>query len=647
MRPEEGGILAESPQALETPKTSLEPPEAVRWVRSRPVLAIGLLLIVANVWWKSGLLGKSFFRLDDWFYLEHASTEGFTFSYLFWVDGGHLDVVGSAIAWLTQRSSPDDWTLATAVTLVLLACTCLALLRMLRTLFGDRPAILLVLVLYMLSPLSLPGLSWWTVTLEQLPLQLAIFCAVDAHVHYLRTGRYRHAVAAAAWLAVAMLSSFQGAAVSVLLFALTSAFFATGPWSRAVWPVLRAHWRAWLLYAVLTAAYVPLYVARLRTSSIVVTKPTTASEVASYASALVRDTFVPGAFGGPWRWSSSGLEALTNPPPALAWLSWLLAIAIVVISLMYAWDAWRAWAILACWFIVVDVVPVLAGRSAFVPGVILGLSARYVWDATGILALCVGLAFLPLAGSPRPVRSPRRLGRAEFAAATTVIVAIVFGSIWSYSDFPVDQTAGGAPGDASSYIATARAALADAPSGTLIVDNPVPPALTGGAFFGPVGMASSVLSPLLTGPPASRPRFLTQPNGTYSHLLEFNAKGQLVPAGIVGGYSASKHAGGACWPANSGLVTVPLNPMAKDANTLRIGYLAAGSGQVQISFGSQFLVYNFQKGLNSAFLALHGASGQTVAIQQTSGAHLCIGDVEAGDVFMTPGPPIPAVPVSG
>ena len=195
--------MTEAPRALEAPRASGELAGSVRWLRANPVLATGLLLIGAQLLWKAGLLGRSFFRLDDYYYLEHASAQGLSWSYLTWVNAGHLDVVGSAIAWVLVRISPDDWTLASAATLVLLGGTCLALLRMLRTLFGDRPGILLLLALYMLSPLSLPGLSWWTVTLEQLPLQLAIFCAVSAHVRYLRTGRVKHAAAAAAWQAVA------------------------------------------------------------------------------------------------------------------------------------------------------------------------------------------------------------------------------------------------------------------------------------------------------------------------------------------------------------------------------------------------------------------------------------------------------------
>src|ERR1700742_791373 len=225
-----------------------------------------------------------------------------------------------------------------------------------------------------------------------------------------------------------MLSAFQGAAVPLLLFAVTSAFFTSGAWSRALWPALREHWRAWGLYAALTAGYVALYLARLGTSPVGPPKPATFADVLTFAGTLLRTTFVPGAFGGPWRWSASGVEALAAPPPALAWMSWVLAVVVVLMSLMYAWRAWRAWAILAGWLIVVDIVPVLAGRSSLVSAMVLGLSARYVWDATGILALCLGLAFMPLAGAPGSWRSPRRLSRPEFAAATTVVAAIVFGS---------------------------------------------------------------------------------------------------------------------------------------------------------------------------------------------------------------------------
>ena len=643
--------MAQTPRALEVSQTDQtdqaewELAVPVRWLRANPVLAAGLLLIAAQLWWKAGLLGQSFFRLDDYYYIEHASSQGLTWSYLTWVNAGHLDVVGSAIAWVLVRIAPEDWTVAAATTLILLGCTCFALLRMLRTLFGDRPGILLLLALYLLSPLSLPGLSWWTVALEQLPLQLAIFCAVTAHVHYLRTREFKHAVAAAAWLVVAMLSSLQGAAVSFLLFAITSAFFATGTWSRALWPVLREHWRTWGLYLALTAVYVPLYLVRLTTSSQALTKPATFTDVLGYAGTLLRETFVPGAFGGPWRWSSSGVGALTDPPSALAWLSWVLAVLVVLASLMYAWRAWRAWAILAGWLIVVDIVPVFAGRSSLVSSEVLGLSARYVWDATGILVLCLGLAFMPLVGGPGPWRSPRRLSRPEFAAATTVVVAIVFGSLWSFYNYPADPTAAAA----RSYIATARLALAEAPSGTVILDDPVPSDVTGGLFTGPVGQASNVLSPLLSGLPGGRPTFIAQPDGTYDGLLEFNGYGQLVPAGIYGVASQPVPAGGSCWPADAdGNIVVPLSSTATGVRTLRIGYLAPSPGQVLVTFGTQSLLSSVQKGLHAAYVPVSGATAGTVVIQQVSGAVPCIGNVQAGALLPSEaGSALPPLAVAG
>jgi hypothetical protein len=636
--------LTETPRVLEVRSDSRELAEFARWLRAHAVLAAGLVLIGAQLLWKAGLLGRSFFRLDDYIYLEHASAQGLTWNYLTWVDAGHLDVVGSAIAWAVTEISPDDWTLASAATLVLLGCTCFALLRMLRTLFGDRPGVLLLLVLYLLSPLSLPGLSWWTVALEQLPLQLAVFCAVSAHVLYLRTGKYRHAAAAAAWLATAMLSAFQGAAVPLLLLALTSAFFGRGTWSRTLWPALRGHWRAWLLYAAVTAAYAALYLTRLSTSTVKPARPTDFADVLDYAGTLLRDTFLPGAFGGPWRWGASGVEALTAPPPALAWMSWALTVVIVIVSVMYTWRAWRAWAILAGWLVVVDIAPVVAGRSSLVPGVLLGLSARYVWDASGILVLCLGLAFMPVVGGTGPWRGPRRLSRPELAAATTLVAAVVFGSLWSYYDYPADPTAAAA----RSYLATARLALADAPRGTVIVDDPVPSDVTGGPYIGPVGLASGVLSPLLSGPPGARPRFVARPDGTYDQLMEFDGYGRLVPSSVLGVASQPQPAGQSCWPAADGSVVVPLASEAAHATTLRIGYLSAGSGQVLVTFGPRSQRYDFAKGLHSAFFPVAGASGGQVVIQQVSGTLPCIGDAEAGTLLPSEaGPAVPPLAVTG
>jgi hypothetical protein len=637
---------------IKTPSTHVQSVELSRagtWLRSNAVVITALALIAVSLWWKAILLSHSFFRFDDFIYLNRAAHNGFSWTYLMWVDAGHLTPLGDVIAWFLAKISPADWALTSAATLVLLAIACLALLRMLRTFFGDHPGILVLVAVYVLSPLALSGLSWWTVTLELLPLQAATFFAITAHVHYLRTGRRSHALAAGVWLFVAMASSFRGAAVPLLLLALTSGFFGEGSWLRATAVALRERWGAWLLYLVITAAYLVTYVRQLATSSVAPGRPGSFSGVLQFALTQLKDNFVPGSLGGPWRWIGAGVYAAANPPVVLAAASWVIAAAIVLVSIFYRPKAWRAWAILTGWLLVVDMVPVVLGRASFVPGVLLGLVTRYVWDATGIVALCLGLAFLPLVGeAKRRAHGQRHTYGQQYyrplrTAAVCVITAMVIGSVWSFYSYPTDP--GAAVG--RSYVATARIALAQAPSGTVIVDDPIPADVVGGQYVDTTALASSLLTPLINGPQHIKPKFITQPHGTYRHLMEFDGWGRLVPSVISGPSSPPPPAGRSCWSAHSGTVQVKLFGTAKHATMLQIGYLVGTRGRILVKFGGQTLLYNYSRGFNQAYLPVHG-SGDSVEIERVSGRMPCIGSVKAGALLpSTTGKAIPQLAVNG
>lgn len=619
-----------------------EPARAMNWLRANAVVIAAVVLIGISVWWRAALLARSFFRLDDFIYLSRAAHSSLTWKYLLWVDAGHLTPLGNVIAWCEVRLSPADWTLTSAVTLGLLAISGLALLRMLRALFGDHPGILVPLVLYLLSPLAISGLSWWTVTLELLPLQAAIFLAVTSHVKFLRTGSARYVAETGGWLFIAMASSLRGAGIAVLLLGVTSAFFEDGPWPRSVWSSLRRYWPAWVLYSLITAGYLVLYWVQLATSSVAPGRPGSFTGVFEFASTLVRDTFVPGILGGPWRWTGAGVYASANPPGVLAAASWVIAAIVIVVSVFYRPRAWRAWAILVGWLIVVDMVPVLLGRSVFVPGVLLGLVTRYVWDATGILALCLGLAYLPLAGQARS-DTAIRFYRPLRTAAVCVLTAVVIGSVFSSNTYPADP--GAAVG--RSYVATARIALAQAPAGTVIVDDPVPSDVMGGAFFGHLAMASDLLGPLNNGQQKVRPRFVSTPHGTFSHLMEFDGWGRLEPAVVSGAASIPLAAGKACWPSHGGIMVVKLTSAVQRARILQFDYLSGHSGELTLQFGGRTIVYRYERGLNSAFFPLR-ASGSQVTIEAMTGRLPCVGDVKAGVLLPSgAGPAIPPLAVNG
>jgi hypothetical protein len=310
--PLDGGSERSATGARVTDAGTEGPPEFGRlaeWLRPNWIRLAGVLLVGAQAWWMAGLLAHSYFKLDDFYYVERSASDGLGWNYLMWVNAGKLTPVGNLIAWGLTRTSPYDWTLISAATLVLLAAAGLTLLRMLRTLFGDHPGVLLLLLIDLLSPLAFPGLSWWSVVLEVLPLEIAIFCAVNAHVCYLRTRRWRHVVAALAWLVTGMLSTDRGVAVPLLLLAVTSAFLTRGTWRRGLLETLRSYWLLWSLYAVTTLGYAAVYLVQLSTSSQAPGRPGQGGGIFEFAGTLIRSTFIPGMLGGPWRWPGSSWSA--------------------------------------------------------------------------------------------------------------------------------------------------------------------------------------------------------------------------------------------------------------------------------------------------------------------------------------------------
>src|SRR5215467_7771726 len=161
------------------------------WLQRNQVVLGGLVLIAAQLVWKAHLLSHLFFTADDYYNLDLAIESPFSWHYLTFVGIGHLMIGPRAIAWLLVRASLYDWKLASGIVLVLQACASLAALRALRTLFGNRPVILLPLTVYLLTPLTIADLGWLTAALESVPLQLATFMAINAPVCYLRSGHLR------------------------------------------------------------------------------------------------------------------------------------------------------------------------------------------------------------------------------------------------------------------------------------------------------------------------------------------------------------------------------------------------------------------------------------------------------------------------
>lgn len=625
-------------------------PQIMGWLERHQVTLLALALIAAALIWKSAFLHAFYFRQDDFHFTELARQYGLSWTYLGYVGSGHLHPGVLALVWLLARVAPYNWAVASWMTLALTAIAGLACLRMLRTLIGNRLALLIPLALFLATPLTMPDDSWWTSAIESVPLQAAIFLAVTSQVHYVRTGRFRHALAAAGWVIAGLVFFEKAVVIPVVLLAVTAGFLVEGRILASLGRTLGRYWRAWALYGVLGAAYLVLLLTRLQQST-VQPKPTSVASTLTFSWSLVRESLVPGLLGGPWRWAQfpDAAVAYTQPGPSLVWLSLFATAAIVIATVVVRPRAWRAWAILVAWVAAADIVPLLLGRLATTGfAELLGLDTRYVADAAAVAALAVALAFWPVVSAPArgaaaaaaPAPARDSFAGVRWRVAGVVLTAVVvIGSLVSVSRYQQVTRSYNYAGNL--FLDHVRTALAYQPPGTVIFDRVMPAIVQDGIFYGKYADQSRALAGMES--PATRRdvRWTTSFDGTTTnttHALEMvDSGGSLryasVGLGPGGGVQVKAPAATGCFGYSGGVATMRFGQEpASWTGIIRVGYLAAASAAgevVTIRYGSTTWHYTLRKGLNGAFFSVKGgAPAVTVAVPQPKG--LCVGDVEAG-----------------
>ncbi len=614
-------------------------------LRHKVTLA-SIALIAASLIWKASFVGRYYFEQDDFQVLDAMRKSGLTWSLLTHIDAGHFFPGVYLTAWLLSRGTLYNWTAASGVVLVMTAAASLAAWRLLRTMLGNRPAILIPLALYLLTPLSFPNYTWWLLPAEAIPLQIALFMSLNAHLHYVWTRRIRHAVVAAAWLLFGLAFFEKSAVIPPLLFAVTAAFIIKrkGLLS-ASWIAAVQLWKAWLLYFGLLAGYFAVFFFALHSSTAQPKAPASLHAVGTFAWNLVFRTFLPGTLGGPWHWLQLGgtSGASSWPPAILAWMSLVIALVIIVASTLTRSRAWRGWAILAGWIVLADILPVAIGRLASPDWAgLLGISTRYAADATPVLAIVVGLVFWPIAdpseeGVPNPTPQRAFFGGQWKMAAVALVTVFAVGSVWSVQTFQ-DLTSSTAN---RSYIANARAALAETPRGTIIFTTLVPSTMMVW-LFRPADETSVVLGPLVNR--GSQISWTRQPSGTIDQLKIFGADGRLYPASMFGTTTVPRSLRESCFSARKTQLTLRFPAAsASYAQFLRLAYLAgpAAAGQAAtLTYGTTVRQLTIRPGLNNAYFPVHG-SAANVVVQSQSGSALCLGDAVAGFFVPATGPAIP------
>ncbi|MBB5962023.1 hypothetical protein [Planomonospora venezuelensis] len=547
-----------------------------------------VLLIGASLVLRVLILRDSYFVEDDLLFVGNAYESDLSLDFVTRIHKGHFMPGALALTWVLSRIAPYDWLLVATVTFLAQALLGVLALRLLRLLFGTRPAILLPLAVLLFSPLTIPPFGWWASALNAIPLQLAMVLALTAQIRFARGEGSRYGRHAMAWSVTGMAFSTKGVFVVFLLFAVTTAFLGDreAGWVRSMIGELGRNRRLWGAYLALMAAYTALYLARRDTApgeGAVVPKPDVAVDLVGL---MLGRTFPTGAVGGPLTWSPvTPTGGMSGPSDVMVAVSWLVLAVLVAATVAYRRRALRAWSILAAYLVFADAVPTVIARGSFTA--MIGAETRYVADAVVVLAVVLGLALMPLRGEADPYRRPLPPRSSLVLTAGLAAGAYLAASLASIEAYRATLS-----GDrVRAYLNTVAAELARVPDDAVIYPTPVPEDIVL-AVNGDRRLSTRLLAPLAR--PGTRIR-MAHPEPSHEARV-FNEDGRLVRMSVFGFFQPAPQ-GERCIPSVNGVVTLPgvAASGGKRDGAGALSYTAGRAVSATVEIGAERIMLNLRE----------------------------------------------------
>jgi hypothetical protein len=605
---------------------------------ANPVMLAGTLLIAISLAVRIPILRGAYFVEDDFLFVGDAYEHDLTFDFLFRIHKGHLMPGALALTWGESRISAYNWLLVASVTFVLQALVAVFMLRLLRSMFGVRPGILLPLAVFLFSPLAIPAFSWWSAALNSVPLQLAMVLAMSAQVRYARGEGRRHARVALGWILLGMAFSTKAVFLPLLLFALTTAYLrAEGRekgWVASMMTEAREHWRLWAVHVLLMGGYTALYLSRQYTAPGEGAAMPKAGVTSDLLGNLLGRTFPAGIVGGPLSWgpvpSTGGLAAPSTLLVAAAWV----ALGVLVLgTLVYRRRAARAWLILAVYLVFVDAIPTVIARGSALG--LVGAETRYVADAVVVFAVCLGIVLFPLRDEAQPFHRPVPTGGVLPMVAGLTAGAYLIMSMVSIENFR--ETLSG--DKVRAYLGNVRTSLAKAPADAVIFSRPVPDSIVL-PWNGARRLSHHLLAPLAS--PATRARMrVPEPS---DHALVFDDAGRLVPVSVAPDFAQVPPPKKKCLPTLAGAVYWPEPVTFGGPDTVAgLAYSARRSTSLTIEVSGQSQQLNLEPTAGGLlhFPILIAGKGLLIRVDDPS-AGVCLRGFAFGAAVPVKAPPVTA-----
>lgn len=578
----------------------------------------GVVLIAAQLGFRAWALSGSWFYFDDLAFMSRALNQPFDLDYLTESYGGHLMPAGFAVTWVLTKAATFVWWPWALTLLVLQAVAAVGVFRLLLSMFGRRPFVLVLLAGYLFWVFTLSAGIWFAAGINQLPMQIALAFGLTSHLAYLRTRRTRHLVATLAWTVFGLVF-FEKTLLLFGIYALVAiGWFGSGSTParlRGVWDRYRT---GVIAHVVVAAVYTAIYAEYGLNFS-----PTESSGVpwGPIAWNLVGIALAPALVGGPISWQPLSVGSFADPSDLLMLASWIAVGGVVFYAAYTRTRSLRAWSLLG--FTLLANISLLASARAGIVGPEIAREYRYQTESAALAIVCLGLAFLPLRGAlegaePRPDVPRSYEGRGFVAAVTVVIVGLAVVSGIRYVDLWQDRN----PTEA--YFAHVEDDLDEAASAggpVPLVDAGLPQTLLW-AFRFPENSYSHILRPFADE--------TSYPRSSVDRLYVFDDGGRLEPVRVDPARSMRK-TDGCGYELDRVSTSIPLDgPVIGGGWWIDLAYDSSSATTLTLTAGEEVHELELPAGSHHVYVQAAGEFDEVDLSDYPSATDLCVSELELG-----------------
>ncbi len=584
---------------------------------SRWVTIAALALITAQVALRGLWVSQSWFYSDDFLFLGDVGHGDDTTAWYFRFHFSHFMPLSFVLVKLATLFGPFNWTAAAIQIVVMQLGASLAAWWMLRTVFGNRPGILVPLTFFLFSAMTVPSVMWWAVAINQLPHQIAVFGAIAAHTLYLRAHRRRHIALTALFMLVGYATYTKTMLLPIVLVMFTLTYFARGNLGQRIVMSARRDWGAWVVHGTMLVAYVVAYVLRQPGASSVDFR----GDPIGLGFDTIAIGLVPAMIGGPLRWVDWTFPVTVALPSELLIVSaWVVLAGVIGYLALTRTRVLRALLIPAV-YLAISIALIYVGRFYiinFLGPFYISRHMQYLADTAAIVTLAIGLMCFHVPGSvessQRRIRPLLTTGLPRVAVAALGVLIVTgylvsssrFAQPWT-SEFPQRQ-----------FFEKSIAAIEK--EHPVLADTAIP-GIGISMFLHPHNMPGVAFSPIADS-------YTVASIGNDLQVLRDDAS--IAYAMVDGGVRTARDPALPCaYRVQGKQRSIPLVPVVNFPLWIGIDYVASADAQVPVQFGDKSLLAPIEEGRHTLFISA-SADYDSITLHPQPGQEICVSAVRVG-----------------